>query len=71
VNVNMPCRGCYGPAEGVVDQGTKLISALASVIDSSDPDEVQRIVDTIDDPLGHAYRFCMSSSSLRRVKTSG
>jgi hypothetical protein len=47
------------------------MSALAAVIDSTDPDEVQQIVDTIDDPLGYAYRFGMSSSSLRRVRTHG
>jgi len=69
VNVNMPCRGCYGPAAGVMDQGAKLLSAMASVIDSDDPDEVQSIVDTIDDPLGYAYRFGMAKSSLMRVKT--
>jgi F420-non-reducing hydrogenase small subunit len=70
VSVNMPCRGCYGPAAGVVDQGAKLISALASVIDSDDPDEIQQIVDTLDDPLGYSYRFGLSSSSLMRVKTN-
>lgn len=70
VSVGMACRGCYGPAAGVIDQGTKMISALASVIDSDDPDEIQRIVDSIDDPLGYSYRFGMSSSSLRRVRTS-
>ena len=68
VAANMPCRGCYGPAAGVIDQGAKLMAALASVVDSDDPDEVQAIVDTIDDPLGYSYRFGMSSSSLMRVK---
>jgi F420-non-reducing hydrogenase small subunit len=68
VSVGMACRGCYGPPAGVIDQGTKMISALGSVIDSDDPEEIQRIVDTIDDPLGYTYRFGMSSSSLRRVR---
>jgi F420-non-reducing hydrogenase small subunit len=68
LSVNMPCRGCYGPAAGVLDQGTKMISALAAVIDSEDPQEVERIVATIDDPLGYVYRFGLASSSLRRVK---
>ncbi len=68
VSVGMACRGCYGPPAGVLDQGTKMLAALASVIDSDDPDEIQRITDTIDDPLGYAYRFGMSSSSLRRVR---
>jgi F420-non-reducing hydrogenase small subunit len=71
VNVDMPCRGCYGPAAGVVDQGAKLIAALAAVIDADSPEEVQRIVDTIDDPLGYAYRFSLASSSLRRVRING
>jgi hypothetical protein len=30
---NMPCTGCYGPPEGVIDQGAKLVSAIASIID--------------------------------------
>jgi len=66
--VGMPCRGCYGPPAGVVDQGAKLISALAALIDSQDPEEIERIVDGIDDPLGYAYRFGMAASSLRRVR---
>jgi F420-non-reducing hydrogenase small subunit len=67
-NVGMACRGCYGPAGGVTDQGAKMISAIAAVIDSDDPEEVDRIVATIDDPLGYVYRFGMAGSSLRRVK---
>lgn len=31
--VNMPCIGCYGPMEGVIDQASKMVSALGSVID--------------------------------------
>ena len=31
--VNMPCTGCYGPPEGVRDQGAKMVSALGSVLD--------------------------------------
>ena len=34
--VNMPCTGCYGPPEGVADQGAKMISALGSVLDLGD-----------------------------------
>ena len=38
------CIGCYGPAEGVVDFGARLMTAFASVIDSNDPVEIKRIV---------------------------
>ena len=32
INANMPCRGCLGPVPGVRDQGSKMLSALASVM---------------------------------------
>ena len=54
---NMPCRGCYGPLPGVIDQGSKLLSAVASVIDASEPEEIERIVAQIEDPAGTFYRF--------------
>jgi F420-non-reducing hydrogenase small subunit len=59
------CIGCYGPAEGVVDYGARMMTAVASVIDSQDPDEVDRILDTIVDPAGSFYRFSLANSLLR------
>lgn len=68
VQVNMPCRGCYGPPPGVEDQGAKMLSALASVIDSNDPEEIEQIVSEIVDPAGTFYRFGLAKSLLRRAK---
>ncbi len=65
-SVSMPCRGCYGPPPNSRDQGAKMISALASVIDSEDPDEVERILDTIVDPIGSFYRFSLAKAKLGR-----
>lgn len=59
------CIGCYGPAEGVVDYGARLISAFASVIKSNDPDEIEKILDGIPDPTGQFYRFNLAGSLLR------
>ena len=64
------CIGCYGPAEGVVDYGARLMSAFASVIDSNDPDEIDRILDGIPDPAGQFYRFSLAGSLLRSAKTA-
>jgi F420-non-reducing hydrogenase small subunit len=62
----IPCRGCYGPLPDVVDQGAKLLSAVVSVIDSQDPDEIERIIDGLPDFAGFAYRFSTPSSLLQR-----
>ncbi len=59
------CIGCYGPAEGVLDYGARLIAAYASVIDSNDPEEIDRILDGIPDPVGQFYRFNLAGSMLR------
>ena len=64
----MPCIGCYGPAEGVLDYGARLMTAVASVIDSQDPQEIERILDGIPDPAGTFYRFNLAGSLLRASK---
>jgi len=65
---NMPCTGCYGPVEGVTDQGAHFLGALASIIDSNDPEEIQRIIDDIVDPVGTFYRYSLPESLLRRAR---
>ena len=59
------CIGCYGPAQGVVDYGARLISSFASVIDSNDPTEIDRILDGLVDPVGQFYRFNLAGSLLK------
>jgi F420-non-reducing hydrogenase small subunit len=59
------CIGCYGPAEGVLDYGARLISSFASVIDATDPEEIDRILDGIPDPTGQFYRFNLAGSLLK------
>lgn len=64
INANMPCRGCYGPLPGVVEQGSKFLSTLGSVMDSQNKKEVADIVDQIVDLAGTLYRFDMSTALL-------
>ncbi|MDJ0835391.1 MAG: hypothetical protein QNK37_02680 [Acidobacteriota bacterium] len=75
--VGMGCRGCYGPMEGVEDQGAKMLSAIASTIDVGDPadlDEeelerkIEEVVATLPDPAGTFYRFSMGHSLLRGAR---
>ncbi len=60
------CRGCYGPTANVADQGVKFLSALAAIIDSKDPEEIQEIIGGLPDFVSFAYRFGMPASLLQR-----
>ncbi len=77
--VGMGCRGCYGPLEGVEDQGAKMMTAIASVLNVGQmgqdlaemEQQLEEVVDSIADPAGTFYRFSMSHSLLRRAKVNG
>jgi F420-non-reducing hydrogenase small subunit len=64
------CIGCYGPAEGVIDNGSRLISAFASIVESKDPSEVDHILDGIPDPAGQFYRFTLAKSLLQAGRSA-
>jgi F420-non-reducing hydrogenase small subunit len=72
---NMPCTGCYGPPEGVRDQGAKMIAALGSVVDfencrGSDEERLAERIDSVCDSLpdaaGTFYRYTLAAPILDR-----
>jgi F420-non-reducing hydrogenase small subunit len=71
--VNMPCTGCYGPPDGISDQGAKMVAALGSVLDvgpyrgMSTPALKERsghLAEAIVDPVGSWYRYSLATSIL-------
>jgi len=70
VEGNMPCTGCFGPTSRVRDQGSKFLSSLAAQIEGKEPEEIDRILAQIPDPLGTFYRYSLPASPLRRRKMS-
>jgi F420-non-reducing hydrogenase small subunit len=68
VQGNMPCTGCCGPTSRVKDQGAKILSSLASLVESKDEAEIDAALATIPDPVGSFYRYSLPSSLLRRKK---
>jgi F420-non-reducing hydrogenase small subunit len=62
----VPCRGCYGPPDGVIDMGAKAISAIASVIEAKEEAEVERIIQQIPDTLRNFNRFGIPASLIPR-----
>ena len=77
--VGMGCRGCYGPLDGVSDQGAKMLSAIASVVGVGSPQEdeaameqrLEEVMNTLADPAGTFYRFSMAHSLLQRARVDG
>jgi F420-non-reducing hydrogenase small subunit len=65
-DTGLGCRGCYGPAPDVLDQGSKFISALGSIIDSKDPKEIDAIISALPDLTAILYRFGLPASFLQR-----
>jgi F420-non-reducing hydrogenase small subunit len=72
--VNMPCTGCYGPPEGVLDQGSKMVAALGSVLDLGGYkgmteaqliETTDAILDSLPDHAGTFYRYSLGRSLLR------
>ena len=68
---NVPCTGCTGPAANIKDQGAKMISALASILQTEGEDkktmeQVQEELDKIKDPAGTFYRYFLAHSILKR-----
>ena len=68
LKANMPCRGCFGPPPGVIDQGAKMLSAIASIYQGNDEEGVNHLIDEVLDPVGTFYRFGLADSMLRRKR---
>jgi len=62
----MPCRGCFGPTKEVADMGAKFLSSFASIIDVDDEKEIEKIAESILDPIGLFYMYALPTSILRR-----
>jgi len=62
MNINIPCRACFGPVEGVEDSGAKFIPAMASILDAESDEDITRIVNQFVDPVGYLYRFSLPVS---------
>ncbi len=69
IKANMPCRGCFGPTDEVIDQGAKCLSFLASLIDADKQEVIEEIAGSIPDPAGLFYRFSLATSILRKRLT--
>ncbi len=63
-------RCLNGPPADAPDPGAKMMSAIGTIIDSNDPDEIDHIVEGIVDPAGTFYRFSLPKAILRKRLTT-
>ena len=71
IRANLPCRGCFGPLDGIADQGAKALSMIASLLgieeeEKMTEDDSRKLVDSLADPAGTFYRFGLPASILGR-----
>jgi F420-non-reducing hydrogenase small subunit len=60
------CRGCFGPCENASEQGSAMISAVASVygLDDDPSTDLDKFVAEVYDPIGNFYKYTFGSSFL-------
>jgi F420-non-reducing hydrogenase small subunit len=62
IDANMPCTGCYGPPPGVSDQGSKMLSAIATLFTAKTRRQAEVLAARVLDPAGTFYRYSLPVS---------
>jgi F420-non-reducing hydrogenase small subunit len=71
VEVGMPCRGCFGPLDGVRDGGAAMLSAFASLLAGGEA-ELAALAAALPDPAGTFWRYSFAAGLVpNRVKPEG
>jgi F420-non-reducing hydrogenase small subunit len=71
MDANMPCTGCGGPTPNSLDQGAKMISALASILglegeEKMSDEEVEKLIDQVVDVTGTFYKYTLPTALINR-----
>lgn len=73
INANMPCRGCFGPLDGIKDFGLRTMAGIASIFaleneENLSEEDLSKLMDKLVDPAGLFYMYSLPSSILRRKR---
>lgn len=71
LEAGMPCRGCFGPLDGVADAGAAMLSAFASLLTGGER-EVTALGAALPDPAGTFWRYSGAAAlAPGRVRPAG
>ncbi len=65
VEAGMPCRGCFGPLDGVRDGGAAMLSAFASLLQGGE-EELHALAEALPDPAGTFWRYSFAAGLIPR-----
>jgi F420-non-reducing hydrogenase small subunit len=65
VEAGMPCRGCFGPLDGVRDAGAAMLSAFASLL-AGEEDARAHLAEELPDPVGTFWRYSFAAGLVPR-----
>jgi F420-non-reducing hydrogenase small subunit len=68
VEAGMPCRGCFGPLDGVRDGGAAMLSAFSSLLA---PGEEEELAAGLPDPAGTFWRYSLAAGLAPRRPRGG
>ena len=61
IEAGMPCRGCFGPLDGVRDPGAAMLSAFASLLAGGEA-ELRALAEALPDPAGTFWRYSYAAA---------
>jgi F420-non-reducing hydrogenase small subunit len=71
LEAGMPCRGCFGPLDGVRDAGAAALTAFASLLAGGER-EVSELAAALPDPAGTFWRYSYAAGLVpRRLPPAG
>lgn len=71
IRINLPCRGCFGAADGVHDVGLDFLSGLAPLITAEAREDVCKVIGALVDLSGYCYRFSPPSRGVEKSIKGG
>jgi F420-non-reducing hydrogenase small subunit len=65
LEAGMPCRGCFGPLDGVRDAGAAMLSAFSTLL-AGDEEERAALAAELPDPAGTFWRYSFAAGLVPR-----